>query len=316
MNQNNTDTSQDQANPLFDDSVFNETVVSEPGESSNESQATTPSDAFTQPSGEEAPLEAPSQQETQPLEAKNDDKRYQYWQSQSAKKDNEIREMRAQLNQVQQNVQAQTQQGPQQATAPEQPVEEFPPPPEKPARPRTFNRQEAYEDASSDSARYLDEMDEWRDTMDEYNSLKSQYDSALIQEKYQKMEEQQQQASRVAEAQRKQADQIAQVSEFVQGNYGMSQEETQDFIQTMSDPSSITVDNLVKLYRLEKGGANTTSAPPQAQPSSAFQQTQRAQAVPSPMGVQPTANTDASQNSGDKIMDSIINDYNNNNPWK
>ena len=31
-----------------------------------------------------------------------------------------------------------------------------------------FNRQEAYEDSSSESARYLDEVDDWRDNMDEY----------------------------------------------------------------------------------------------------------------------------------------------------
>jgi hypothetical protein len=314
MLDNTTDTSQESANELFDDSVFTETVTSAPSESSTDSQKITPSDAFAQASGEEAPLEAPSQETTQPLEAKNDDKRYQYWQSQSAKKDNEIREMRDQLSQIQQNIQ-QPQMQPQQAEASEQ-LEEFPPPPERPAKPRNFNRQEAYEDSSSDSARYLDEVEEWRDNMDEYNQLRVQYDSAIMQEKMQSMQEQQDRARKTKEAQMQQARQIQQVSEFVQGNYGMSQEETQDFIQTMSNPKSITVDNLVKLYRLERGGANATSTPNPPQPSQAFTQTQRAQQVPQPMGVQPTTNNEASQNSGDKIMDSIINDYNNNNPWK
>ena len=50
------------------------------------------------------------------------------------------------------------------------PVEEFPAAPEKPQRPRTFNREEAYSDPNSESARYLDELEGWRDDINEYNS--------------------------------------------------------------------------------------------------------------------------------------------------
>ena len=65
--------------------------------------------------------------------------------------------------------------------APEVPaVEEFPPPPERPSRPRNFSRSEAYSDPDSESARYLDAQDDWRAEMDEYNSLKSEYFTTLI----------------------------------------------------------------------------------------------------------------------------------------
>ena len=129
------------------------------------------------------------------------------------------------------------------------------------------------------------------------------------------MEEEKAQAQRVRDAQRQQASQLKEVDGLMQGNYGMTPEESRDFIQKMSDPKSISIDNLVKLYRLQNGQGN--AAPNQgqpAQPSSTFQQAQRAQQVPQPMGVQPTAgNNQAPQE--DQIMDNIISDYKKNNPW-
>ena len=309
-----TDTST-AANPSFDESVFSDTPQQPAPESSTQDNTLTPTDAFTEASGEEAPKEAPSTQETtQPLEAKNDDSRYQYWQSQASKRENELKQMQEQMQQYQTQYNAQQTQ---QAQAPEQPVrEEFPPPPEKPVRPRNFNRQEAFEDSSSESARYLDEVDEWRDNMDEYSGLKTQYDNALMQENMQKMQAQQEQSERVRQAQRQQASQMREVSELVQGHYGMSQEDTQDFIKTMSNPSSITVDNLVQLYRLQKGqggGAPVNPGQP-VQPSPTFQQTQRAQQVPQPMGVQPTAGNNQVP-AEDQIVDNMISDFKSKNPW-
>ena len=307
-----TDTSQG-ANPLFDESVFNAPAEQSAPESSTQDNTLTPTDAFTEPSGEEAPKEAPSTQETtQPLEAKNDDTRFEYWQSQAAKRDNELKQVQEQLKQFQQQQNAPQ---PQQAMTPEKQVqEEFPPPPEKPVKPRSFNRQEAYEDPNSESARYLDEVDEWRDNMDEYGMLRNQYETALVQENMQKMQSQQQEAERVRQARIQQANQMREVSDLVQGHYGMSQQETQEFIKTMSDPSSITVDNLVQLYRLQKGQAVNPATPQTAQPSEAFQQAQRAQQVPSPMGVQPTAGQNQ-VSSEDQIMDNMISDFKSKNPW-
>ena len=306
-----TDTSQS-ANSMFDESVFTDAPApqTETPESSADNTLT-PTDAFTEPSGEEAPKEAPSQEQPKPLENKNDDTRYQYWQSQAAKRDNELKQTQAQLQQMQHMIQQNV------AQQQQEPVEEFPPPPERPVKPRNFNRQEAYEDPNSESARYLDDIDEWRDNTDEYNQLKSEYDNALVQERMQKMEEQRTQAERVRQARIQQARQLESVSQHVQSQYGMTPEETRGFIETMSNPSSITVDNLVQLYRMQKGiGATAPAQGQPAQPSATFQQTQRAQAVPSPMGVQPTANN-AAQNvdPADSIMDNMISDFKSKNPW-
>ena len=299
---------QQAANELFDESVFTDSPQA--GEGSTEETTLTPTDAFTEPSGEEAPKEAPSTQEAaQPADPKNDDTRYQYWQSQAAKKENELKQMQAQMQQ-----QARMQQ---QYAQPQQQVqEEFPAPPEKPVKPRNFNRQEAFEDASSESAKYLDDMDEWRDNIDEYRNLKEEYEGTLMEEQMQNYQLQQE---RVRQAQIQQAQtqkQMQEVNNLAQGHYGMSPQEAQEFIQTMSDPSSITVDNLVQLYRLQKGkggGAPVNQGQP-AQPSPQFQQAQRAQQVPQPMGVQPTAgqNTVSSE---DQIMDNMITDFKSKNPW-
>ena len=100
------------------------------------------------------------------------------------------------------------------------------------------------------------------------------------------------------------------------GHHGMSESEASDFMAKMSDPNSITVDNLVQLYRMQQGGAAPqTNAP--AQPSASFQQTKNAQQVPSPMGVMPSGQTNAETKSfEDKVMDNLIGNFNSKNPWK
>ena len=304
-----TDTPQNNENDMFNESVFTEQPATTPEEGSQQDNTLTPADAFSEPSGEEAPQEAPSQETQKPLETKNDDTRYQYWQSQAAKRDNELKQTQAQLQQMQHQVQQVA------AQQPQEQVEEFPPAPVRPEKPRNFNRQEAFEDSSSESARYLDDMDDWRDNTEEYNQLKNQYDNALVQEQLSAQQEQQAQVQRVREAQMQEARQLQGVHSMVQEKYGMSAEEGQHFIKTMSNPKSITVDNLVQLYRLQNGQGQ--AAPQQrqpAQPSSTFQQTQRAQQVPQPMGVQPTAGNQQTSNE-DSIMDNMISDFKEQNPW-
>ena len=152
--------------------------------------------------------------------------------------------------------------------------------------------------------------------MEEYRNLKDDYEASIMQEQIQYQQEQRAQAERVRQAQIQQSQQMQEVQNLVQGHYGMSQEDTQEFIRTMSDPSSITVDNLVQLYRLQKGqggGAPVNQGQP-AQPSPQFQQAQRAQQVPQPMGVQPTAGQNQ-VSSEDQIMDNMITDFKSKNPW-
>ena len=252
------------------------------------------------------------EQATTPPVQNNDETRYQYWQSQADKYKNELDTIK------------QTQQQPQQVQQPVQPVqpeekqvEAFPAAPEKPQKPRTFNREEAYSDPVSESARYLDELEGWRDDMNEYNSLKSQYQTAVIEDKFNNLEK-----ARVDEAKRQQAvqqksAQEAEIRSHIMGHYGMNDGEAKDFMSKMSDPNSITIDNLVQLYRLQQGGAASQVNPEPAKPSATFQQTKNAQQVPSPMGVMPSGQSNVDGRTlEDKMMDSMVGDFNSKNPWK
>lgn len=312
-NNERTDTSQEVANPLYTEEAFT-------GENSDTSLS--PADAFgdlvknveNSDTPETASQEQPQQDAVQP--ASNDETRYQYWQSQADKQANENNQLRDELNQMkgQMNALAGQQAQFQQQTPSQEQDMEFPPPPEKPIKPAGYNREEAYSDPASASARYMDEVEVWRDDMDEYNSAKANYNTMLVQERVERMEQNRIAEQKRREAQIQQQRQVSQLKEHVSKQYNMSPEETQDFVAKMSDPKSISMDNLVQLYRMQQGSGNTTPNQNTGVPSSTFQQTQRAQQVPQPMGVQ-SSSGHVESSAEDQIMDNLIGNYNKNNPW-
>ncbi len=262
----------------------------------------------------EAPLQDTPRAEdinVEQTQAKNDEKRFEYWQSQASKAANENAQLKAQFQQMAQMQQMQQQQ---QAEPPQQ-AEQFPAPPEKPEMPAGFNRGEANEDPNSSSAQYMNKLDKWRDDTIQYNALKSEYQTALVAEQLEN-----QQAERVKEAQRFQAanqqrQQLNQVYQDVQGKHGLTPDEANEFIQTMSTPDSLTIDNLVQLYRMQKGSGQQQQTQAPAGPSPTFNQQARAQQVPSPMGVVPAQQNEPTASAEDNIMDTMISDYKKSNPW-
>jgi hypothetical protein len=277
-------------------------------------------DAFSSPeetTSTEAPVQgtpevpAETAQSPEAYEAKNDERRFEYWQSQAAKRENELQVLQQQLAEAKAQP-ATTTEVPAQQTQPE--VQEFPPAPPKPEKPRTFSRDEAYSDPQSESAQYLDEVEAWRDDMVQYSELKNQYDVALMQERLDKQDTQRKEALKRQEAQRQVSRQNQEIYEHVQGHYGFNEADAKEFIQTMSDPKSITMDNLVNLYRMQKG--QPTQAPAvNAGPSPTFTQVQNAQSIPSPMGVVTAESGHDTRPEGDQVMDDLINSYNSKNPW-
>ena len=261
---------------------------------------------------------SPPQEQEQVVQEKpedNDEKRYQYWQSEADKARNE----NAQLAQ---RLQALEQQANQSQPTVDDGVEDdrsFPPPPPKPSKPRNFSRSEALEDPSSESAKYMDDVDEWRDEMDDYNRLQSEYNLAIVEEEKQKMQDERDNIMRQqAEAQQRQQ-QMADIHTHLKTQYQASDEEIAQFVDIMDKPEAVTHDNLFKLYRLQSGN-QTTPVQQQGQPltetnkNDSFEQMKRAQQVPTSMGVIPSqGNTTGSQE--DSMMDSMINEYNKQNPW-
>ena len=316
MTDNNVDTPQS-ANPNDANTAFEGPFPSE--DSSNQTsveeaffgaQETTPTTEEASPQEGTPQQEAPIQEQAQEYSAKNDEKRFEYWQSQANKAQNQLAQQQQQMEQLQQMQAAQPQQPVQ-----EQPVEKFPDPPKRPDKPRNFSREEAYADPSSESARYLDDYEEWRDDITEYNSLKNEYNVSLMQEKFEAQEKERQANIQRQQAYQAEQEQLRGVSEHLTGHYGFEANEAQEFIQQMSDPNSLSLDNLVQLYRLQKGQGQPVQNT-NAGPSPEFQQTQRAQQIPSPMGVQ-SGQGDGNQarSDADSIMDNLIAEHNKNNPW-
>jgi len=317
MEENRQETSQ--ANPNDAESAFNTETLSKFGATVNESSSESNlsvEDAFFKPTEtntEEAPHQeqAPQVQETPtqeaPLDAKNDDRRYQYWQSQTAKRDNELDALRKELDDIKSSNEASNNQAQQ-----SEPVQEFPPSPLAPKKPARFSREEAWNDSQSESARYLDEKDQWDNDIAEYNELKHQYDLAVMQDKLEKQDarynEQEQQRQNKIE----QGRQIQSISEHVQGHYGFTPTETNEFIRTMSNPESISMDNLVQLFRMNQAGANPQ---PSKGPSEGFRQAKNAQQIPSPMGVMPSQTPQPNKSDENSIMDDLINAHKSKNPW-
>jgi len=263
----------------------------------------------TEDTAEAAPQteQSVSTEETTTQDAKNDERRYQYWQSQAAKRENELKELQAQVQQAQQ---APATQAPQEQA---ETVQEFPPPPSAPKKPARFSREEAWSDPSSESAKYLDEKESWDGDIGQYNELKHQYDLALMQEKLDSQAEYLQKQEAQRQGKIEQTRQLQSISEHVQGHYGLSPSETNEFINTMSNPESISMDNLVQLYRMGK----TTAQPVvnQGGPSEAFKQAQNAQQIPSPMGVMPAQGNKPNVSTVDSIMDDLIKTEKAKNPW-
>lgn len=271
-----------------------------------------------------APVEGQVAQQPQQQQAENqnnDQVRFEYWQSQAAKANNELNGVKQYLPMVEhlknnpQLLQA-TQQN-MTTPAPQEQEMVFPDPPERPERPQFFSREEANSDPKSDSARYLDESEQWNQDIAEYNSLKMEYQQAKYDENIQSINQQRQAEVQQRQAKMQEVKQKDDIKQFVGANYnlamqGQDQGSSDHFIQWASNPENLTIPNLVKLYKLQYGVSTPTEAI--AQPSSAFNQVQNAQQIPSPMGVMP-AQGQTNRSEVDQIMDSMIAEQSRNNPF-
>ena len=116
---------------------------------------------------------------------------------------------------------------------------------------------------------------------------------------------------------------ITMIGDHLAKTYNASADEIKNFVDVMDKPESVTVDNLFQLYRMKQGGAvqghpegGTIEQAESTTPSQeSFDQMKRAQQVPSPMGVLPSANKSTSSAPEDSVMDSMIGEYKSRNPW-
>tara|TARA_Y100001973_G_C5185714_1_gene327699 strand:+ start:55 stop:1077 length:1023 start_codon:yes stop_codon:yes gene_type:complete len=332
-NQNSTPNSEQQI-PDFEQQIMDTRAENESNDNTFEKAMGLPTEPNTQapparenPNRVEHPAENPvvPQQDFSKNEVKpedNDQVRYQYWQSQASKLKNELdgyKEYAPMVDYLRSNPDAVKNLTPgstnnTEEQVPEQEVEEFPPPPAKPEAPAGFSREAAYSDPTSESAKYLDSVEKWRDDIQTYNQLQSQYEVATLRETYNKKLE----AIEKVELERKHAQeqqtQMQKVREYVSSNYNLG-DDVDNFIQTMNDPNSVNMDDLVGYYQWKKSQVapqNPQAPQPNVAPSPAFKQIQRAQSVPTPMGVQP-AQSSSPSSASDSFMDALISDNKNKN---
>lgn len=264
----------------------------------------------------------PEQPQQQQAETQNNDQvRYDYWQSQAAKANNELNGVKQFLPMVEHlknnpDLLQATQKSMQGVPEQQEPLV-FPDPPERPEQPRMYSREEAYSDPKSESASYLDEVDRWNQDMMQYNNLKIEFQQAKYDEHINSINVREQ-----AEVQRRQAivqevNQKNDIKQYVSANYnlaneGQSEGSSDHFVQWASNPENLTIPNLVKMYKLQYGVNTPTEA--MMQPSPVFNQVQQAQQIPSPMGVMP-AQGQTNRSEVDQIMDSMIAEQSRNNPF-
>ena len=324
VEQQQVDTPTQTANPTADDvlgSIFDtptDNTFTQPVEQTEASTQEQPS-AGDMIAGEQT--QQPQEQHQAENQTDNDQVRFQYWQSQAAKANNELNEVKQYLpmvehlknnpqllNATQQNM-SEPQQQEQEMT--------FPDPPSRPDQPRLFSREEAYSDPKSESAMYLDDVDKWNQDMLEYNNLKMEYTQAKYEEQINTITAQRQKEQQQQQALQQEAAQKNEIKNYVGANFnldmaGNTEGSSDHFIQWASNPENLTIPNLVKLYKLQYGVQTPTEAP--VQPSADFNQVKQAQQIPSPMGVMPSqGQTTASPE--DQIMDALIADHNRQNPF-
>ena len=110
--------------------------------------------------------------------------------------------------------------------------------------------------------------------MDEYNRLYVEYQGAMLQAERENMQKAEKQRQDELKAQRERQESMQSVRKHIAETHGVTDENVvADFIEKMSDPSSVSLDNLWKLYQMENGQLNVnppaqTQVPP---PSPEFQ---------------------------------------------
>ena len=267
----------------------------------------------------------------QPAPKDNDQVRYQYWQSETAKlkdqlaqRDEILRQQSPVIDYVTQNPQVLNGSAPPPQAQPAQQAEsqaaqeEFPGPPQKPQLPAGYSREEAYQDAASESAKYDSAVDQWRDDMQTYNQLHTSYQVATMQEAHDKEISELRKYEQMRQQDAKQRSELDNATRFVKSRYDLGGEENlQRFVSEMNDPNSINMDDLVGYWKHKNGIADSgpmpvQNSPQQSQPSQTFQQLKRAQSVPTPMGVQTSATNQAADPSNN-FMSSLINEEKNRN---
>lgn len=280
-------------------------------ESQTATETTSQDDIFAQVFGEDNTDQFVAKAEPEPMineqgeqnevletsDPKNDTDSYQYWQSQADKRSAEVDLLKSQVTELMKS---------KQPTA-EEPVAKETVTIEKPVKPRKpagYDHSEALADPDSDSGKFLSKQEQYIDNLANYmTDLDAKRSSQL--------------EKQVAEQQQFQRNQ--KVISDLQSRYEYTPQQATDFIDKMSRPDSLSLENLVKLHKMSMQNNEVTQikqvTPEARQKQALMTQRQQKLSIPTPIGVQPGANVQSSKNVEDQMMDSMITNHRKKNPF-
>lgn len=230
---------------------------------------------------------------------KSDNDSYQYWQSQADKKATEVELLKSQVSELMSRAS-------QPAPAPVEKETETLSRPVKPRKPADYDHSEALADPESMSGKYLAKQDQYMDNLANY---------------MESMDQQRETKLKATLAEQEAMTRNQKVMNDLQSKYSYTPDQANDFIQQMSKPDSLSLDNLVKLHRMNTGNApqqvtQVNQVTPEAQQKQQLMQSrQQKLSIPKPIGVQPGANVQSSKSVEDKMMDSMIGQFKKKNPF-
>ena len=172
--------------------------------------------------------------------SKEDQTRFEYWQSQADKAKSELNALRQEVDYYRTQEQNTRLSNGQPQAYPEQGLQE---PslkePSEPERPVSYNEIDAYSDPDSESFRYRLARDKYRDDYMSFLKDKDNMREQQMQEAYQ-MEMQAQRDNMMR----------TQAQSHAINAYGWETNKANEFVQWASNPDNLTLDNLAKLFEL------------------------------------------------------------------
>jgi len=194
-------------------------------------------DAVPQNTVAQEPIAETNEQVTS---SKDDQTRFEYWQSQADKAKSELNVLRQEVDYYRTNEQNTGLSNGQAQAYPEQGLQE---PslkePTEPERPVSYNEIDAYSDPDSESFRHRLARDKYRD---DYMSF--------LKDKDQHREQQMQEAYEVEMQSQRDTMMRTQAQSHAVNSYGWEANKANDFVQWASNPDNLTLDNLAKLFEL------------------------------------------------------------------
>lgn len=183
------------------------------------------------------PIAETSEQVSSP---KEDQTRFEYWQSQADKAKGELNALRQEVDYYRTQGQNADPSNGQAQAYPEQGLQEDSlKEPTAPDRPVSYNEIDAYSDPDSESFKYRLARDKYRDDQVSYLKEKDANRERVMQEQYEyDMQVQQDNMMRT------------QAHSHAINSYGWEADKANEFVQWASNPDNLTLDNLAKLFEL------------------------------------------------------------------